>query len=495
MIGFQFVQEGEEFCKKNNLPLYQISCLKNIATLQYWFGDLDESLKTKLKLVDIAKRTGDKLSYAYTLDILAHAYYSLNDYKKFYDLHKEKLVIVEELGIKSMMARSYNQLGIYYLVTGDYDEALNYYKRGLEIYQNSNNEIYIAFSQENCGYAFFLKGNFEKALEYYDKAFPVLVRNKPQEWQRILSDIASVLIQIGELDKALEYLDQLMTIYMGLNDQHGISLVLSEQGLIYWQKGMKEQALSLLEKSLEIRKKIGDKAREAATLSYLIQFSIELNNIELAMKYFESLDLINKEINNKHVNHYHKYSEALILKTSTNDRDRIKAELLFEQLVEEEAIYPVLVQVLLHLCELLLVDIQKTNNPDILRKINKHVNKLQELSEKNKSHILLVETLGLKAQLQLLEFDVENAKSLLLKAQTIAQENGLDRLVLDLLKQQENLTKQSIELKKLEQTQSTISSRMSVVNLERTVVKIKKTSYAKTISREEVSKKLLSIQI
>lgn len=35
----------------------------------------------------------------------------------------------------------------------------------------------------------------------------------------------------------------------------------------------------------------------------------------------------------------------------------------------------------------------------------------------------------------------ENAKSLLLKAQTVAQENDFDKLVLYILKQQENLTK------------------------------------------------------
>ncbi|GAI56282.1 unnamed protein product, partial [marine sediment metagenome] len=92
-----------------------------------------------------------------------------------------------------------------------------------------------------------------------------------------------------------------MTIYKGLQNLLGISSVLSEQGLIYWQKGMKEQALSFLQESLEIRQKIGNKVLVAASLSYKIQFNVELNNIEEAEKHFESLDLINKEIKNKHV--------------------------------------------------------------------------------------------------------------------------------------------------------------------------------------------------
>ena len=287
-----------------------------------------------------------------------------------------------------------------------------------------------------------------------------------------------------------------MTIHKGLQNLLGISSVLSEQGKIYWQKGMKEQALSFIQESLEIRQKIGDKALVAASLSYLVQFNVELNNIEKAKKYFESLDLINKEIKNIHVSQYHKYSEALILKTSSNLRDRIKAELLFEQLVEEDILYPVLIQVLLHICDILLLEMKETNEPGVLKKIHKHVNRLQELSEKNKSHVLLVETLRLKAQLALLEFDVEDARKILLDAQNIAQKNGLDRLVLTLLKQQEDLIKQSIELRELEKTSSTISHKMSVVKLEDTVENIKRTSLTKTVSREgEVSKKLFSIQI
>ena len=493
--SFQLTMKSERFCEENNLISYQVVSLYNIATMQYFMGDLNAYHETRLKMVAVAKSTGNKLYYASTLSGLALSYYYLNNYKKYYDILKEKLIIVEELEIKSMTASTYSDIGLYYLIIGDNEEALVSYNKSLEIYKNQGKKISIAFVQKQCGNVYFLMGNFEEALEYYDKAFSVLNEARPQNWFHILSDLADVLIQVGDFDKALEYLEQLMPIHVGLNDQHGISMVLSGQGMIYWQKGMKDKGLELIEKSLEIRSKIGDKPREATSLSYLIKFNVELGNVTKAKDYFESLNLINNEIDNEHVKQNHKFSEALILKESSNSRDRIKAELLFEQLIEEEAIYPVLVEVLLNLCELLLTDLKETSNPDSLVKINTYVNKLQEISTKNKSHFLLVETLGLKAQLALVELDIETAKNLLLKAQTIAQENGLDRLVLDLLKQQENVTKQSIELKKLEHAKSTISSRMSVVKLEDTVGNIKKTSLSKTVSREEVSKKLLSIQI
>ena len=118
------------------------------------------------------------------------------------------------------------------------------------------------------------------------------------------------------------------------------------------------------------------------------------------------------------------------------------------------------------------------------------------MAEKNNSHLLHVETIRLNAQLALLEFDIDNARALLLKALNLAQENNFERLVLDLLQQQEKLTKQSIELRNLEKTSSTISQRMSVIEINDTVSSIKRTSITETVKKEEeVSKKLFSIQI
>ena len=84
----------------------------------------------------------------------------------------------------------------------------------------------------------------------------------------------------------------------------------------------------------------------------------------------------------------------------------------------------------------------------------------------------------------------------LAEAKLRVQENKFDRLVLDILQQQEKLTKQSIELRNLEKTTSTISQRMTVVEFDEIVSSIKRTSITETVKKDdEVSKKLFSIQI
>ncbi len=493
--SFRLLEEGDKFGEKHGFKLTRMMCLNNMGAFQYYAGNLDESLKTYLKLFEFTKETGNKLLYIFGLDGLASAYFCLHDYKKYYDLKKERLVIVEELGYRNMLASSYSSIGEYYSVTGSYEEALEYYRKCLDIQIEFKNKAGIASTQQKIGTVYYLIGNLNKSIEYLTETAEFFEEHRNQGLPRIFSEIASALQLTGELDKALEYLGKSMEIYEGIQNQYGICSVLTEQGVIYWQKGIQDRAITLIKRSLDIALKIKDDVKISSNASYLVQFYLEQNAVDKAKEHLEIIEQISKKSKLHQVKFDLKFSTAIILKCSSDERDRIKAELLLEHLLEEDTSYSLKVKVLLQLCSILLENLKKTNNKETLEGINSHVKTLHDLSENNNSHILLVETLGLKAQLELIEFNFENAKSLLLKAQTVAQENGLDKSVLDLLKQQETLTKQSIELKKMDQTKTTISSRMSVVKLEKTVDNIKKASLTKTVSREEVNRKLLSIQI
>ncbi len=494
--SFQLWIDGEKFSEKNNFPSMQTGFLVNLLTIYVTKGELDLALETAEKIVSVAKEKGSKRLIIWALSRLAWTYRDRGDYKKYYEISKERIKICEEVNLQLPIAYGYWNLALYHILNGEYDEALEYLERASEIQKDYKRKIPEAGLKRMRGYIYLHKGELDKATELYNQAFPVFEEEQPQGWFSIFSDLVDLSIQKGDLDKALEFLKQLAPMYEKRENQFGISGVLTKEGLIYWQKGMQEQALTSIQEGFEIRQKIGHKNLIANSLSYLIQFSVELNNLEAARKYFETLEIINKEVKEKEVNQSCKYSEALILKRSSDLRDRMKAEVLFDQLLEDDISYSVMIQVLLNLCDLLILEMKETDDPKVLEKIYNHLNKLQEMVEKNKSHLLHAETIRLNAQLALLEFDVDKARSLLLQALNIAQENKFDRLVLDILQQQEKLTKQSIELRNLEKTTSTISQRMSVIDLNGTVSSIKKTSITETVKKdEEVSKKLFSIQI
>ena len=367
--ALKIFHEGEQFCKKHDFPNLQATFLNNLSFIYYTRGELDLALEVTDKALKIAKENLSKLGVLIYIGPLANAYFGKNDYKKFFELMQERLRLAEELGIKNFIAHSYASIGAYYVATLNYDDAIEYYNRSLEILKSMKNEISSAFAQRSVGNVYYLKGDLEKAVECYEKAYPVLKKNQPQGWFSILSDLAEVSVQKGDLETSLKYLEELMTIEQGFQNNISISHILTEQGKIFWQKGMKEQTLTLIQDGLELRQKIGSKNLIADSLSYLIQFNVELGNIEAAKKYFESLELINKEIKIKQVSHNYKFAEALILKSSSDLRDRLRAEVLFENLIEEDISYPFLIQTLLHLCDLQILEMKETDDSKVLKKI------------------------------------------------------------------------------------------------------------------------------
>ena len=95
-----------------------------------------------------------------------------------------------------------------------------------------------------------------------------------------------------------------------------------------------------------------------------------------------------------------------------------------------------------------------------------------ELSTKNNITSLIVECLWFKSQLSLLGLDFEKAKHLLTEALNLAENNGMNRLSLKIMKAKEKLVEQILELEDPEKITVTMSKRMDILKIEEGFKKI-----------------------
>jgi tetratricopeptide (TPR) repeat protein len=214
-------------------------------------------------------------------------------------------------------------------------------------------------------------------------------------------------------------------------------------GGIYWRKDELDQAKNYLDQSLEIVNEFGNLQIAAKILLDLISINLDDFNVTKATKHFKELDIIDKQLKNKLVHQQTRFAEALIFMNSKDERDQGKAEILFEQIVEEEVIYHSLtVSALLNLCESLLTRFRETNKKDVLNSLNALVEKLLGISEQQKSVSLLAESYWLKYQLLILDdLKFEEAEIYLNKANQIAKEYDLTNLVNKFAKQKNIIDK------------------------------------------------------
>ena len=123
-------------------------------------------------------------------------------------------------------------------------------------------------------------------------------------------------------------------------------------------------------------------------------------------------------------------AKALILKHGTRLKDKFQAQLILEDMVDyakvtypkhwaENFPIPVAIQ---HLCEILLIELQINDDPDVLAQIKTLNLAILDLQHEEKfSFDIIIHAFILQAKISLLEADIEQSYQLLQEARTLTQ--------------------------------------------------------------------------
>jgi len=175
---------------------------------------------------------------------------------------------------------------------------------------------------------------------------------------------------------------------------------------------------------------------------------------------------INNKLQDKHTNSVYLFDKALLLKTSLRARNRAKAEKIFNLLLEDKDLdYELTIRTLLNLCELHLIELQITNDAEVLDDINPLISRLLKNAEKSHSYWVLSETYLLQAKLSLLILDVKKTQQFLTQAQMVAESHGLRRLAMQISHEHDEVINKLDMWKKLKESDSTYSERMMLTGL------------------------------
>lgn len=460
-------------------------------------GNYDKSMEFWQKSQEINYRWKNKYLIAFCYSRIAAIHGTKGDYDKFIDFRQKSRSLYEELGSKGGIKSLELNLGHYYLIRGEREKALKVYEDCLEFYLGENDKNGISGCYSSIANIIYLHwGKQEKALEYLMKSYRIAVELGDPLAYNSLSLISEIHLIKGELDEALKIREEVLEEVKKYGNRSWIAHYLGLIGEVYWQKGMKKEALEYAKESLKIMEEIGGKRTLIYSHGQIVYYAVESNILELAKTHFGRLKPIVEELKTKPEEQYLKCLEAFILKKSTKINDLIQAEVLLEQLLKEELPYYLLIYTMICLCEVLISQLHLTNDKEILKKLMKYLSKLYDFAESNKAFPLIVETLWLQSQVSLIEMDFEEAKELLSRADQIAKEKGLKRLVKKISSVEDEFNKKTELLANLGEIDSSLSNRMEIIKLNDTMTDIKKERLV-DIQQEQhvVSNKLFSIKI
>ena len=338
------------------------------------------------------------------------------------------LELSEKLGNKNEIVEILSFIGVYYTLTKiDLKYAQKIVERGLTLAEEINHP----FSKSNfpaiLGIICALKGELKESLRYYKKVLPVFRKNYNKGWYLgTLNNMSSVYVELGDFDRALLYIKQ----------------------------------------SLELAKESGNNRHISGYIGTMIEVLFNKGDIEQAHKYLEQLEKIYKKKDNKMMEHTYEVSKALLLKASPRIRNHAKAEKIYKQIIKEDMVHSEsTIRALLYLCELLLDEIQTTNELEILEEIDPLITQLLDIAKNSNSYWVLSETYMLQAKLALLTLDLNGARRLLTKAQKIAETHGMLRLATKISIEHDSLLKEMNTWKDLEESGATLEKRFELAKL------------------------------
>jgi diguanylate cyclase (GGDEF)-like protein len=169
-------------------------------------------------------------------------------------------------------------------------------KRAQRIFRELNDKVGLAKTWHNLGIIFAESGKFEEALKYYKKAFPLY--KDEMDITSLLNDMGLAHFHKGDIKKAFEYLHRSLDMKRKIGEKLGECTVLNNMGILYDSIGQLEKALSYYKNSLEIAKEKGFRSHMTTILSNIGTIYTGLGKINEALFHLERALEIEKEIGN-----------------------------------------------------------------------------------------------------------------------------------------------------------------------------------------------------
>ncbi|MFX0115044.1 MAG: tetratricopeptide repeat protein [Candidatus Hodarchaeota archaeon] len=479
-----------------------------------WQGNLNEAFEASFELLEQLERLPEsqKKSLEYeraSLLITTGVFYAfVSKFDLAHKHHEEAIRILtkyddhllsEALGFngfpylhKGDYNKAYNELGkcedhckkkghIGYLIhsigircfgpfwEGKLDLAENIAQEGVRIAKEYNNPFWLGYIQTRLGAIYAAKGEFLKAEDTHQEAAR-LVKAAGQKFMLAenvhrLGNLSRIK---GDYDQAIDYFTQSLQYYEEVQFALSNAMIYDGLGEVYREKGEFQLAADSYQESLEIHKKAGNQPLTAKSLFNLFLTHMDQHKLEEANSYLDRLNHLTSLEDAESIMHRAQLAKALMLNESDRVLQKAQAQQIFEKLANEENIeHDIQTYAAFSLCTLYLYEMRASGNEAIFTDLYSILDKLDGVATEQNILALNVKTLMLRAQITLIEGNIEAAAEFLDQAREIAASHYLGYLINRIEQDQDALNQQIEQWQELIARNASIQERLEQAQLEK----------------------------
>jgi serine phosphatase RsbU (regulator of sigma subunit) len=237
-------------------------------------NDFEKALLHFNKSLTLSKNLYDKRNQALSLNRLGNTFQLMGEYDQALYQYDQAIIINKALQDKQEIARTLTNLGSVYRLFGNYELAINQHLEALGIYEGLQNDEGIAWSALNIGRLFKMMKNYQKSIEYVNQSLGIY--KKIEELENVstgvtlcLKEKGSIYYEMGNLDKAIKFNEEVLSINRETGNSLGIANSLSSLGKVYFNSKNYAKASDYLTKAITLKDSVNDNTEKASILRYL----------------------------------------------------------------------------------------------------------------------------------------------------------------------------------------------------------------------------------
>lgn len=213
----------------------------------------------------------------------------LGYYEQAKQLLNSALNVLQKADAKEEVAFILNNLADAYCPTGDYQKAIQLVQQSLAIFEELEDDLSIAGTLNNLAVGFYRIEDLTRAEATCKRSLMLSKRLDDQHGVATsLVNLGAFAHDLGKFDEAKSYYQQSLDICERLYDRHGIAAALTNLGRTSYMLGAYEEGKAYCEEALTLFRNLGDLGGATAGLINLGDIVLQLGDLQQARQHFRN---------------------------------------------------------------------------------------------------------------------------------------------------------------------------------------------------------------
>jgi serine/threonine protein kinase/tetratricopeptide (TPR) repeat protein len=239
---------------KYSIPLHKrIDTHLKQAKIYSHIGEWAHGEQSCEQAIILSEDKGDVTSLARSYRTLGELYYLKNDYQKAEDIFT-KAHAMHEKGVEEKgLSETVRYLGTIAWRRGNFEKAIKLALKSLQMYRDIDNARGVANSLKLLADISSHMQRYDESMKRYRESLEIYRKiHDRQGAASVLNNIGVVLLDRGDFDTALSHYQQALNVYEQLGNKQGISIANCNIGEILRCKGKYEKAITFLDRAIAI---------------------------------------------------------------------------------------------------------------------------------------------------------------------------------------------------------------------------------------------------